>query len=90
MPINKGGRGKKADYESKVIRVPLPIIGEVENLIENFHNDLSSNTLAVSTDSISLESAIEIATNILKSKKSAKESVRKLLQVLYQADKIEL
>jgi hypothetical protein len=90
MPINKGGRGKKADYESKVIRVPLPIIGEVENLIENFHNDLSSNTLAVSTDSISLESAIEIATNILKSKKSAKESVRKLLQVLYQVDKIEL
>ena len=89
MPINKGGRGKKADYESKVIRVPLPIIGEVENLIENFHNDLSSNTLAVSTDSISLESAIEIATNILKSKKSANESFRKLLQVLYQVDKIE-
>jgi hypothetical protein len=89
MPINKGGRGKKADYESKVIRVPLPIIGEVENLIENFHNDLSSNTLAVSTDSISLESAIEIGANILKSKKSAKESVRKLLQVLYQVDKIE-
>lgn len=89
MPINKGGRGKKADYESKVIRVPLPIIGEVENLIENFHNDLSTNTLAVSTDSISLESAIEIAANILKSKKSAKESVRKLLQVLYQVDKIE-
>jgi hypothetical protein len=89
MPINKGGRGKKADYESKVIRVPLPIIGEVENLIENFHNDLSSNTLAVSTDSISLESAIEIGANIVKSKKSAKESVRKLLQVLYQVDKIE-
>lgn len=89
MPINKGGRGKKADYESKVIRVPLPIMGEVENLIENFHNDLPSNTLDISTDSISLESAIEIATNILKSKKSAKESVRKLLQVLYQVDKIE-
>ena len=88
--MNKGGRGKKADYESKVIRVPLPIVGEVETLIQNLHNDLPSNTLDVSTDSISLESAIEIATNILKSKKSAKESVRKLLQVLYQVDKIEL
>lgn len=87
MPINKGGRGKKADYESKVIRVPLPIIGEVETLIQCFHDDLLDKPFS---DNRSLGEAITIAQSILKSKKSAKESVRKLLQVLYQVDNIDL
>ena len=87
MPINKGGRGKKADYESKVIRVPLPIVGEVESLIESFHNGLPSKD---SSQFKSLDETILIASNILKSKKSARESIKKLLQVLYEVDNIEL
>lgn len=87
MPINKGGRGKKADYESKVVRIPSPIVQEVETLIECFHNGIPSKD---SSDSKSLSEAVMIASNILKSKKSAKESLRKLLQVLYEVDKIEL
>lgn len=87
MPINKGGRGKKSEYETKVIRVPLPVIGEVENMIEKFHQGFSDND---STDSKSLDDAIAIATNILKSKKSARESIKKLLQVLYSTDNINL
>lgn len=87
MPINKGGRGKKADYETKVIRVPLPIVSEVETLIECFRNDLLDKPFS---DSRSLDEAIAIANHILKSKKSAKESIKKLLQVLYQVDNIQL
>lgn len=87
MPINKGGRGKKADYETKVIRVPLPIVDEVETLIQCFRDDLLDKPFS---DARSLDEAIVIASNILKSKKSAKESIKKLLQVLYQVDNINL
>ena len=87
MPINKGGRGKKADYETKVIRVPLPIVGEVETLIECFRDDLLDEPFR---EDRSLDEAMIIASNILKSKKSAKESIKKLLQVLYDVDKIDL
>jgi hypothetical protein len=87
MPINKGGRGKKADYETKVIRIPLPIVNEVEKLIENYHHGLSVND---SSEFKTLEESIMIASTILKSKKSAKESIKKLLQVLYDCQNINL
>jgi hypothetical protein len=87
MPINKGGRGKKADYETKVIRIPLPIVGEVEKIIDSYHKGVSVND---STEFKTLEESIMIASTILKSKKSAKESIKKLLQVLYKSDDIDL
>lgn len=87
MPINKGGRGKKADYETTVKRIPLPIVDEVEKLIENYHYGLSVND---SSEFKTLEESIMIASSILKSKKSAKESIKKLLQVLFNVDKIDL
>jgi hypothetical protein len=87
MPINKGGRGKKADYETKVIRIPLPIVNEVEKIVEDFHQGLSVND---SSEFKTLEESIVIASTILKSKKSAKESIKKLLQVLYESDNINL
>lgn len=87
MVTNKGGRGKKADYETKIIRVPLPVISKVENLIEDFHNDSVRND---SSEVMPLDEVIAIAQNILKSKKSAKESVKKLLQVLYTTQNINL
>lgn len=87
MPINKGGRGKKADYETKVIRIPLPIVNEVEKIVEDFHQGLSVND---SSEFKTLEESIAIASAILKSKKSAKESIKKLLQVLYETSNINL
>lgn len=83
MVINKGGRGKKAPYESKVIRVPLPIVNSVESLIQDFQQGIISND---SSELMPLDEVIAIAQNILKSKKSAKESIKKLLQVLYSQD----
>jgi len=37
-----GGRGKKAPYETVVVRVPLPLLDEVNILINNYR-DLVSN-----------------------------------------------
>lgn len=38
MRHNSGGRGRKVNYESKVMRVPAPLQGQIQNLINDFHN----------------------------------------------------
>ena len=35
----KGGRGKRANYETKTVRIPLPLLKEVENLLERFYQE---------------------------------------------------
>ena len=35
----KGGRSKRANYETVMVRVPLPIKNQVEQLIESFHQE---------------------------------------------------
>ena len=83
MTDNKpvGGRGKKASYKTKLVRVPVPVLDKVESAIATFR---SGNE--VKQDGLSLDEALEAASKILKSKKSASESVRKLLQVLYSCE----
>lgn len=83
-----GGRGKKAPYETTTIRIPEPIRAEVERLSEEYRG-LAEEGLVnpevdyVPLDSISYEQALEGAKKILVQKKSARESLRKLLQVIY-------
>ena len=40
MTDNKpvGGRGKKADYRTKLVRVPIPVLPEVEKAIADFRS----------------------------------------------------
>lgn len=38
MPIYKGGRGKKAPYESVVVRVPKPLEEKVNQIILDFRD----------------------------------------------------
>jgi hypothetical protein len=81
-----GGRGKKAGYDTKLIRVPLPVVPGVEKAIEEFRSGNSEQGI------VNYEEAIEAARKIVKSKKSASESILKLLQVIYstEIDKSEL
>lgn len=85
MTDNKpvGGRGKKANYDTKVIRVPLPVVDEVESLIADFRNGNEEQISDKKQDTLTLDEALEAARKVLKSKKSASVSVKKLLQVLY-------
>jgi hypothetical protein len=89
-----GGRGKKAPYETVTIRVPSPLAVEFRKVTDDYVslvvNESADPELAVSsvcqktdTKNVSFESAIEEAKKILKSKKSAKQSIKNLLQVLY-------
>lgn len=91
-----GGRGKKAPYETAVIRVPVPLVPKVEKLIDDYRNltikgeesesDKYPKLPAASTlttYSEALEEAKKILTANTKSKKSTADCIAKLLQVLY-------
>jgi len=86
MAVQKGGRGIKGDYETKVVRVPEPIRLKVDEIIQNFRDGKDLGQLEV----FHRDYAITEAKKILSSKKSAKLSLTKLLQVLYCDETIEL
>ena len=35
----KGGRGRRANYDTKTVRIPLPLLKEVEALLESFYEE---------------------------------------------------
>jgi hypothetical protein len=99
MPINKGGRGKKSPYTTKVVRIPDPILEEVEQLVNNFYlNEKSADDKSALENHIenhqnieqSKTSALDILAHNKISKKSTKYCLEKLLQVLYNDDSIKL
>ena len=87
-----GGRGKKAPYETKNVRVPVPIIPKVEQMADDYRNLVINGEesefekyphLAACVTPVSYSEALQRAKEIVKSKRSAVESLAKLLQVLY-------
>lgn len=42
MPKPKGGRGKAAPYQTRQVRVPEPIINQVDQLIEMYQDHIAS------------------------------------------------
>lgn len=79
MAVNKGGRGVKAPYETTHIRVPVPIKDKVQQIIDDYKNDIDSSA----DDIMDYQQALELAKNIISQKKSAKISLQKLLTGIY-------
>lgn len=99
MPINKGGRGKKSPYATKVRRIPDPLLKRVEELVNDFYlQEKSTDDQSVLENHMKKNRNIETfknyALDILAqnkvSKKSTKYCLEKLLQVLYNDDSIKL
>lgn len=99
MPINKGGRGKKSPYATKVMRIPDPLLKRVEELVNDFYSqEKSTDDQSVLENHMGKNHNIETfknyALDILAqnkvSKKSTKYCLEKLLQVLYNDDSIKL
>lgn len=90
MNTPKGGRGKKAPYQTTTIRVPVPLQSEFEARINEYCEFVVSGTQppvkldeALNLTKVSYSEAVAYAEDILKQKKSARKSIEKLLQVLY-------
>ena len=78
-----GGRGKKAPYETTHVRIPKPLIAEVEALKKKFFGMDQEEAINSLT---SIEDATVLAKSILIQKKSARVSLEKLLTALYQSE----
>ena len=87
-----GGRGKKAPYETQLVRVPVPVVQKVEQIVDDYRNLVINGeesefekypSLAACVTPVSYSEALQRAKEIVKTKKSAAESLAKLLQVLY-------
>lgn len=87
MPKPVGGRGHKTGYDTRTVRVPMPLLPQVRRLIAIFHGDLDREK----TESLpSLSDAVIEAERILRSKKSARKSMQALLKCLYKTDDVEI
>jgi hypothetical protein len=95
---SKGGRGHTAPYMTTHLRVPTAIKEQLQLVVDNYKELVLSGEVDVDPDQkIDLwetkisnkDEAVEIARGILKGKKSAKESMTKLLTALY-GEKIDL
>jgi hypothetical protein len=91
MAYIKGGRGKKAPYDSIVMRIPVPLKETIESIIEHYRESLDIETALgedqrVKNDIPDIETALDLARSILSQKKSAKISLAKLLTALYSKD----
>lgn len=88
----KGGRGHKVAYESKVIRVPVPLLSEVDGMIERFYETGNVEAMATSEPINNVLSSksevIDIAKKLLKRKKSARVTIINLLQLIYGDESI--
>ena len=80
MNVWKGGRGVKAPYETTHVRIPTPIKSKVEKLSNAYKDGIELDLVS------SKDSAINEAKNILRSKKSARESLSRLLTSLYREE----
>jgi hypothetical protein len=58
-----GGRGKKAGYETKLMRVPLPVVPAIEKIVDDFR-DGSENE----PKQLSFDEALQAAKKIMKKK----------------------
>lgn len=88
-----GGRGKKEAYETKVIRVPVPLIPLIDWLADRFYQGYNSGDSPIESgiydavgqlDLVIVEKSklMVIAEKLVSQKKSARVTVGNLLQVL--------
>ena len=83
MPIPKGGRGHKAPYDTVTVRIPAAIRDEVDVLADRYRASVLEGNEFAASGTPTLQDAVAEAKRILKQKKSAKQSIINLLQVLY-------
>jgi len=86
MAGRAGGRGRKADYETTHVRVPIPCKDDVMAVIEAFHRKQSIDTMKPLP---TVDEAKAIAKHLVTHKKSARVTVSKLLTAIY-GENVEL
>jgi len=81
-----GGRGKKLPFESKTKRIPEPLEGQVDEIVNEFYR----REFQVSKLPVNLEEALEVSKQVIKQKKGARDSIKALLRKIYGVKKVDI
>jgi hypothetical protein len=90
-----GGRGKKAPYETAVVRVPVDLMSAIDEMVESYRiSAIKGESLqvsekpkpAISIIGVTYQEVIQEVFKILRLKKSASESISRLLKFIYDVD----
>ncbi len=79
----KGGRGKRAPYETTVVRVPDPVLEQVEAICDAYRN---GEVLPEKKPVTDFESIREQVDQWRKNAKVGKDKLQNLLQLIYGLD----
>jgi hypothetical protein len=80
---HKGGRGKRAPYETTVVRVPDPVLEQVEAICDAYRN---GEVLPEKKPVTDFESIREQVDQWRKTAKVGKDKLQNLLQLIYGVD----
>lgn len=82
MGVNKpkGGRGKRAPYETTVVRVPNPVLEQVLTICDAYRENQQVTTEKPVTDFESIRQQVEVWR---KQTKVGKDKLKNLLQLIY-------
>lgn len=85
-----GGRGNKAPYATKVVRVPEPVIERVNEIIASYREGIDSEFSATAAHDNKLVTGYDLIRDEVdewrKSAKVGKAKLEKLLQLIYGDD----
>lgn len=79
----KGGRGKRAPYETTVVRVPDPVLEQVEAICDAYRN---GEVLPEQKPVTDFEAIREQVDQWRKNAKVGKDKLQNLLQLIYGID----
>ena len=96
-----GGRGHKVPYQSRTVRVPEPIIEQIQTICDTYRKAVLKGHLKnikeqeeskpnQSINRLTKNEAIQEAKKIIRQKKSLRISLEKFLRILYEDNKIKL
>lgn len=83
----RGGRGKRAPYETVVVRVPEPVLDRVEAIIDSYRSGLAQEENPSGLKPVTgFDEIKDKVDEWRKSAKVGKDKLKNLLQLIYGVD----
>ena len=79
----KGGRGKKAPYNSLTVRIPEDLKDRVESLVEDYRQFILDGIQSTDNDIPTIDEIKELSKQLLKGRTTRKDIVVKLVTSIY-------
>ena len=83
MDKPKGGRGKKAPYQTTIKRIPIELESQIESMIESYRLKVIDGIETQDNEIMSIEKTKELSRKLLRAKSSKIDTIVKLVTSIY-------